>query len=110
MNLLFLEFIVEDGRVYLATESTEEEEETEDEEVTSISQSDSGTDVSEVGMFGVPKPQTTVQKGSKSTHLVENHATMLPMADNYRQAREVVFIDLQKAHSKCSFSTMPSKS
>jgi len=76
----FDEIIVEDGRVYLATEeSTEEEEETEDEE---SSESDSGTDVSEVGMFDVPKPQTTVQK----IPATESHAKPLV---SFNKAREV---------------------
>lgn len=74
----FDEIIVEDDRVYLATEESTEEEETEDEE---SSQSDSGTDVSEVGMFDVPKPQTAVQKPA-----IENNAKPLV---SFNKAREV---------------------
>ena len=78
-SFVFSEIIVEDDRVYLATEESTEEKETEDEE---SSQSDSGTDVSEVGMFDVPKPQTAVQKPA-----IENHAKPLV---SFNKAREVV--------------------
>ena len=80
---------MENGRVFLQNaESTEEEEDTEEDSSESIS--DSGTDVSELGMFGVPKPQTTLQNTAKPAPAIESE----PMSSMARQVVCLFFLSL----------------
>ncbi|CAG5113140.1 Oidioi.mRNA.OKI2018_I69.chr2.g7279.t1.cds [Oikopleura dioica] len=94
---MFEEFYVENGRVFLQNaESTEEEEDTEEDSSESIS--DSGTDVSELGMFGVPKPQTTLQNTAKPAPAIESEPMSSMARQVYDAKQELAALRLRDAN------------